>query len=254
MTNTCRTSRHGDLQLLGMGNGWMVVDKPWGMSVHNAPGHDLCSQMVKGLTTDPALGERIHWDRKFGIHPVHRLDRATSGVILLAGHRHALVDLAKQFESGTVTKRYHALVHGRLEAPETPGGWGFWDHPLSKAAGGRKNPAGHSPRMPCRTRYRIIAHSSHYTWIACEPLTGRTHQIRRHAKLAGHPVVGDGRYGSPRSVAFLKDRQNFTRLGLHAAAISFTPPGEKQPILVGTKTLPQEMTVLLEEDDPHEEG
>lgn len=243
-----------DIHIIEAGKGWVVADKPWGMSVHNTPGRDLCSQMVESLRTDPALGERIHWDRKFGIHPVHRIDRETSGVILLAGRREALVNLAKQFESGAVTKRYHALVHGRLEAPETPDGWGLWDSPLSKEAGGRENPAGSAPRKPCRTRYRVIAHSAHYTWIACEPLTGRTHQIRRHAKLAGHPVVGDSRYGSPRSIAFLKDHRDFARLGLHAAVISFTPPEKEQPVTVGTETLPPEMAVLLEEDDLHEEG
>ena len=240
-----------DIRIIEAGKGWVVADKPWGMSVHNLPGRDLCSLTIERLRADPALGDRVHWDRKFGVHPVHRIDRETSGVILLACHRDALVRLAKQFESGAVTKRYRALLHGLLQAPEAPDGWGLWNRPLSGDAGGRGNPAGRPPRKPCGTRYRVIAHSGHYTLVACELLTGRTHQIRRHAKLAGHPVVGDKRYGSRRSCDFLSKKWQFNRLGLHAATLTFSPPDKGQPITVGTDTLPGEMARLLEDDLAH---
>jgi RluA family pseudouridine synthase len=241
----------GGIDLIATGIGWLAVNKPWGMSVHNAPGRDLCSQMDRRLQRDPALGQRLRRDPDFGVHPVHRLDRETSGVILLACRRDTLGALAGQFQAGGVTKRYHAMVHGGLAPAESKEGWGLWQRPLSRNAGGRSNPAGTPPRKPCRTRYRIVARSDHYTLLACEPVTGRKHQIRRHAKLAGHPVVGDKRYGSRRSCDFLSKKRDFHRLGLHAAAITFSPPEKGQPVTVAAETLPGEMTRLLEDDLAH---
>jgi 23S rRNA-/tRNA-specific pseudouridylate synthase len=90
----------------------------------------------------------------------------------------------------------------------------------------------------------------HYSLAACRPLTGRKHQIRRHAALAGHPVVGDRRYGTTRALRFVRNR-GFTRLALHAHGLRFVPPGGDAPVLVQTADLPRELRALLDSDQGH---
>jgi 23S rRNA-/tRNA-specific pseudouridylate synthase len=119
---------------------------------------------------------------------------------------------------------------------------------LTADAAGRNDPMGKGKRMPCITRWRILDYSRHYTLIDCEPLTGRKHQIRRHAKLAGHPVVGDRRYGSARSLAYLRQHRGFNRLGLHAHALTLRLPGESRTTTFHSGGLPQAMRQLLEMD------
>ena len=239
--------------LIQTGPGWLVADKPWGMSVHNAPGRDLCSRIAQRVRDDPILAGEIRHDPGFGIHPVHRLDADTSGVILLACRRDIFRQLAAQFQAATVVKRYHALVHGLVNPPQSGMGNGLWEFALSRDAGGRKNPRGRPPFKPCRTRYRVLAHGHHYTLISCRPLTGRKHQIRRHAKLAGHPVVGDSRYGSRRSLDFLAEHAGYRRLGLHAMALTFAAPEKSDPVTVQSTGLPWEMVRLFETDHPDDQ-
>jgi hypothetical protein len=93
-----------------------------------------------------------------------------------------------------------------------------------------------------------LAHSLHYSLIECEPLTGRKHQIRRHAKLAGNPVAGDRRYGSVRSLSYLRRHLDFNRLGLHAHALTLTLPGDDYPTRFQSGGLPDPMRLLLEKD------
>jgi 23S rRNA-/tRNA-specific pseudouridylate synthase len=81
-----------------------------------------------------------------------------------------------------------------------------------------------------------------------EPLTGRTHQIRRHAKLAGHPIVGDARYGSDRAIKFLREHHGFNRLALHARSLTLRLPDEKDQTTIETPTIPDRMTALFGED------
>ena len=86
--------------------------------------------------------------------------------------------------------------------------------------------------------------------IECEPLTGRKHQIRRHAKLVGHPVVGDPRYGATRALKFLKATHNFNRLALHSSSISMMPPDRTEMITVRSLQFPVEIQKLFEDDQP----
>ena len=240
----------GEFQIpvLAMGRSWIVVDKPTGLTVHNASGRDLCSlasaQIQKGIT----LREQIDMDPDFGIHPVHRLDKETSGVILLAVNRESFRFFSNQFESRQVKKQYIAILHGRLEKLEENDLWGTWGWPLSETAGGRQNPEGSGNRKDCRTRYRVLEHSSHYTMVAIELLTGRTHQIRRHAKLAGHPVVGDARYGSTRAINYLKRNVGFDRLALHARSLTLQLPDGKVPETIETPAVPSQMWDLFQND------
>jgi RluA family pseudouridine synthase len=242
------------IPVLSLGKGWLAVDKPAGLTVHNDTGRDLCSIARDYIQKKSNLFKQIGIDTDFGIHPVHRLDKETSGVLLLASDRETFTYLSKQFESRTVKKQYIALLHGPLvpnitfKTSETDNQWETWKWALAKDAGGRKNPIGSGQKKPCATRYRVMGQSVHYTMVEVELLTGRKHQIRRHAKLAKHPVVGDSRYGSERAVKFLKTNCKFDRLGLHARSLSFQAPEQQGTQAVETSEIPTQMQTLFEND------
>ncbi|HSO18122.1 MAG TPA: RNA pseudouridine synthase [Desulfosarcina sp.] len=227
---------------LAAGRGWLVVEKPCGLSIHNAPGSDLCSVVLAALKQGwlPAAG-----DARSRVHAVHRLDRDTSGVVLLALDPQTLAWFGGQFAARTVHKRYLAMIHGRLDGSTAGATWCVWDQPLTASAAGRKDPMGRGSRLPCATRWRMLDQGRRYTLIECEPLTGRKHQIRRHAKLAGHPVVGDRRYGSSRSRDYLVRHHRFDRLGLHAHSLGIRLRGESQNTVFRSAGLPPAMAQLL---------
>jgi len=236
------------IPLLAAGRGWLALDKPSGISIHNQPGFDLCSRVTTGLRAVRALRERMAPEPDFGVHPVHRLDRETSGVIILAVRREAFRFLTAQFAARTVCKGYVAILHGHLAQPTNGLPWGCWDWPLASKSSGRQRPAGQGPKMPSHTRFRALGHSAHYTLVECEPLTGRVHQIRRHAKLAGHPVVGDLRYGSRRAVHFLKTQAGFSRLGLHAMRLTLVTPDASQGEIIHTREISPALLKLFRND------
>ena len=232
--------------LLEWGRGWVAVSKPAGISLHNDPGKDLCSVTVQYVEQNPELAGAIGYDPEFGFHPPHRLDKETSGVVILACTAAALRWISQQFEQRRVAKQYAALVHGDVSVPEGAS-WGEWRWPLSKAAGGRTTPAGKGKKVPCRTHFRDLHHSPRYTLIECRPITGRKHQIRRHARLAGHAVVGDARYGTPQSIRYLNNK-GFNRLGLHAMSITLVLPDTLLPATLTSREIPADIIHLLEED------
>jgi 23S rRNA-/tRNA-specific pseudouridylate synthase len=237
------------IAVLDWGYGWIAVDKPCHMSVHNQTGTDLCSIVAQHFADTPPTAARVGFEAEFGVHAIHRLDKLTSGVILLACRAEAFRRFARQFETRAVEKRYLAVVHGRVACPvDSHEQWGIWDWPLCQGAAGRHHPAGKLPLSNSVTRYRVLCYSRHYSLLMCEPLTGRTHQIRRHAKLAGHAVVGDARYGTPRSVTFLRNRVGFERIGLHAWSLKIQIPEQKEPKLIRAVELPSEMRQLMEND------
>ncbi len=236
------------IPVLASAKGWLAVDKPSGLTVHNDTGRDLCSIAFDYIQKKPLLFKDITLDTDYGIHPVHRLDKETSGVLLLAADRDIFRYFSKQFEARSVKKRYIAILHGPLAPPATDDAWGTWQWPLAKDAGGRKKPAGSGQKVPCKTRYRVLDQSAHYTMVEIELLTGRKHQIRRHAKLAKHPVVGDDRYGSERAIKFLKENCAFDRLGLHAQSLTIQLPEGQGPQTVETSGLPAQMRELFEND------
>ncbi len=238
------------IPVLVSAKGWLAVDKPAGLTVHNDPGRDLCTVARDNIDKKSKLFKHLCMDPDFGVHPVHRLDKETSGVVLLAVDRKTFRYFSEQFESRSVQKRYIAVLHG-LIPPATQNAdepWQIWRWPLAKDAGGRKNPAGSGQKQPCHTRYRVIDHSIHYTMAEIELLTGRKHQIRRHAKLAKHPVTGDSRYGSDRAVKFLKENLGFDRLGLHARSLTVALPDRQGTQTIETSDIPDEMRKLFEND------
>jgi RluA family pseudouridine synthase len=235
------------IPVIAVGKGWLAVDKPAGITVHNQPARDLCALVSRLIQKEPELRRQVNVDPDFGINPVHRLDKETSGVILLAADPKTFRFFSKQFESRQVKKRYVAVLHGRPKNPEGDDSWGTWRWPLAKTAGGRCHPQGSGRRLPCETRFRILDQSARYTMVEMEPLTGRKHQIRRHAKISGHPVVGDARYGSTRSVSYLRRNFDFDRIALHARALTLHLSEGKAPETVETPALPRSMQALFDD-------
>ncbi|MCP4689711.1 MAG: RNA pseudouridine synthase, partial [Desulfobacterales bacterium] len=162
-----------EIPILVGGKGWLIVEKPAGLSVHNEPGKDLRSLLSVRISESKKLRDRIGFSADVGLNPVHRLDRDTSGVILLAHDPEALRHFAAQFETGAAAKRYTAILHGQVSPPRGSDQWGVWKWPLTKGAGGRRDPRGKGPKKNCQTRYRILGASAHYSLVECELLTGR---------------------------------------------------------------------------------
>lgn len=186
-----------------------VLDKPSGISV------------LKDNTGRPSLDDL--YERMFGEPPywVHRLDKGTSGVLLVARSQEARADLQRQFERGEIEKTYLALVDG---AP--PSDKGVIDLPLEKARKGKFRPA-RSGGHPARTDYEVVWKRDGTTLLLCRPATGRTHQIRVHLAAIGCPLDSDPLYGNRRGKP---SEEPF--LTLHAWRIRFRKPGGEESIEV----------------------
>ncbi|WDP84056.1 MAG: RNA pseudouridine synthase [Desulfobacter sp.] len=222
-----------NILVAGQGPGWLCVEKPSGLSVHNQPGFDLVSR----LKSCPDLEFSM-------IQPVHRLDKETSGLLLMATDPAVLSRLSDLFARKKIQKRYKTLVHGNFDLPDQA--QGLWETPLSKQAGGRTNPGGKGKKVKAMTRYQVEAQTPHYALLDIELMTGRKHQIRRHAKLAGHPVIGDTRYGSARSIEFLKKKKQVYTMGLHAYFLEFYDHDQK--ITLEIEGITPDMARLLTEE------
>jgi tRNA pseudouridine65 synthase len=183
----------------------LVVDKPSGLAVHRGWARD--GEVV--MTLARALAGRH-------VFPVHRLDRGTSGVLVLALAAAPAGRLAKEFEAGRVRKRYLALVRGI--PPEA----GVIDHPIPRSPGGA--------RVPAVTGYRRLATFERYAWLEVIPETGRLHQIRRHLKHISHPLIGDVLYGKGEHNRLFRSRFGLHRLALHAAELSLEHPATGAPL------------------------
>jgi 23S rRNA pseudouridine1911/1915/1917 synthase len=186
----------------------MVIDKPAGLAVHPAPGHPAHTLANAVMGHLPELAEDGESLRP-GI--VHRLDKDTSGLILVAKNRVAQANLSDQFKSRTVSKYYQVLVKGRL-TPET----GIIEANIGRDPRNRQRMAVVTGGRAARTEYRVIKYIGDYSLLEIKPETGRTHQIRVHLAAIGFPVVGDATYGvtSP----------HLSRQFLHACKIRFQLP------------------------------
>ncbi|MCP3943624.1 MAG: RNA pseudouridine synthase [Desulfobacteraceae bacterium] len=162
--------------------------------------------------------------------------------IIIVDHP-TLTRLSDLFAQGKVKKQYRALVHGNFESDQARG---TWNTPLSKQSGGRTDPKGKGKKQEAVTRYRVLEQSPHYALLDIELFTGRKHQIRRHAKLACHPVVGDKRYGSVRAIDFLKEQRDFFGMGLQSYYLEFRD--NNRTIVLNQPDIPMDMGRLLNED------
>jgi 23S rRNA pseudouridine1911/1915/1917 synthase len=214
----------------------LVIDKPAGMVVHPAAGHWHGTLVNAVLHHCPDL-QGIGGVQRPGI--VHRLDKDTSGLILVAKNDRAHRDLQAQFRGREVRKRYLALVHGEVSPPS-----GEIAAAIARDVRQRKRMAVEAGGRMAVTRYEALRYFREHTLLACQPLTGRTHQIRVHLAHIGHPIVGDAVYGGGRS----RSRGNLPvpcpRQFLHAEQISFRLPGTEQEVEF-TSPLPADLQAVL---------
>lgn len=147
---------------------------------------------------------------------VHRLDKETSGLIVVAKSREAAALYMSFFEKRFVTKRYHAVLCGTPQ-PNT----GSWDQSLSDKAEGRSNPQGDGVLISARTDYSVIQNNPFFSLVEFDLHTGRTHQIRRHAVLNRHAIFGDERYGNSKYFEKMYTRYGVRRMCLQSSFIEF---------------------------------
>ncbi len=166
---------------------FIVINKPAGLTVHPAPGHTSGTLVNALINKFPDL-ERFGASLRPGI--VHRLDKDTSGLMVIARHEKASRHLISQFKSRTVRKSYLLLVKGRL-VPVT----GAIDAPIGRHPSDRRRMAVVSTGREARTNYHVKQYLDGYTLVEADIETGRTHQIRVHFAAIGYPVVGDSTYG-----------------------------------------------------------
>jgi 23S rRNA pseudouridine1911/1915/1917 synthase len=190
------------LTILYEDNDLMVVDKPAGLTVHPAPGHYTHTLVNAVLAHVPELDTEE--TNRPGI--VHRLDKDTSGLIIIAKNDIAHMKLADQFKNRTVTKTYQALVQGHLSPEE-----GIIDANIGRDPRDRKRMAVTTQGREARTEYL-----NNYTLLEVKPRTGRTHQIRVHLAAIGFPIVGDATYGAK--------SEYLSRQFLHAHKLVFRLP------------------------------
>lgn len=206
----------------------LVVDKPAGLTVHPAPGH------THGTLVNALLARYPQLDGADALRPgiVHRLDKDTSGLLLVAKHVEAHEDLAHQFRNRTVVKRYAALLAGHL-SPER----GAVEAPIGRDPRYRQRMAVVERGRPSRTQYQVVEYIGGYTLVEATLETGRTHQIRVHFTAIGHPVVGDALYG--REAAWCP------RQFLHAQTLGFRRPSDGEYIEC-TSELPADLQQALD--------
>ncbi len=208
----------------------LAVDKPAGLAVHPAPGH-LSHTLVNAiLSYFPHLAD-IGDSLRPGI--VHRLDKDTSGVMLVAKNRVAQQNLSDQFKAHLVDKTYLVLVKGRL-TPEQ----GIIEAPMGRDPRNRKRMAVVTEGREARTEYHVVKYIGDYTLLEVRPKTGRTHQIRVHLSAIGFPVVGDKVYGvkSP----------YLSRQFIHASHLGFKQPSTGEYVEF-TSELPQDLAQALKD-------
>ena len=202
----------------------LVIDKPAGLSVHRGPKggaslEDYFDALRFGLPRDPALA--------------HRLDKDTSGCLVLGRHRKALALLGKLFKNGAIGKTYWAVVEGGPAEDE-----GRIDIALGRLDEDRgwwmkPDPDG----KPSSTTWKVMGRGDGHTWLALEPLTGRTHQLRVHCAEMGFPILGDPIYGSA-------PRQGGTPLHLHSREI-VVPISKNKPAVLTVAPVPAHMREML---------
>jgi 23S rRNA pseudouridine1911/1915/1917 synthase len=206
----------------------LVIDKPAGLTVHPAPGHSEHTLVNAILAHCPLLS--INGSIRPGI--VHRLDKDTSGLMMIAKNDAAQRDLSNQIKSRSVLKQYMVLVHGHL-SPEK----GVIDAPIGRDPNARKRMAVVDSGREARTRYSVLKYLNGYTLLEVTLETGRTHQIRVHMSATGFPVVGDAVYGKKSDVA--------ARQFVHASRLGFNLPSDGKRVEF-TAPLPVDLEEAVE--------
>ncbi|WP_330995217.1 RluA family pseudouridine synthase [Staphylococcus pseudintermedius] len=186
-----------------------IVYKPKGMVVHPSPGH-YTGTLVNGLMYQIKNLSGINGEIRPGI--VHRIDKDTSGLLMVAKNDVAHRSLVKQLMAKTVKRKYIALVHGHI-----PHEFGTIDAPIGRNKNDRQSMAVVDDGKEAVTHFNVIETFKNYTLVECELETGRTHQIRVHMKYIGYPLVGDPKYGPKKTL-------EIGGQALHAGLIGFEHP------------------------------
>ncbi len=202
-----------------------VINKPCGLVVHPAPGnyeHTLVNALLQ------------HFKKLSDVNPqrpgiVHRLDKDTSGLLVIAKNNSSHLALSEQFSEHSIKRKYIAIVKGRVEFNE-----GVVEMPIGRHPKKRKDMAvgfGQNSKY-AKTCYRTLKRGDQFSLLELEPFTGRTHQLRVHLAYLGHPILGDVKYGR---------NNEFSRLALHARYIGFIHPATKKFMEFSSDT-PEEFT------------
>lgn len=210
---------------------WLIViNKPAGLVVHPAPGHQSDTLVNAILARWPEL-RGLKDQTRLGI--VHRLDKDTSGLIVVARDERTRVELQRQFKERQVCKVYLALVRGEVRPRE-----GRIEAPIGRSPQNRKKMAVVAGGREAITEYKVLEYLQGYTYLEVRPITGRTHQIRVHFSHSGHPIAGDRVYGRGPSIPGLN------RPFLHAYSLTFRHPvtGEEVNFIA---PLPSELEEVL---------
>lgn len=216
----------GELDIVYEDEDIIVLNKGAGVSVHPGPGH-----------YDDTLGNfLVHYYEQSGqqadFHPVHRLDRGTSGLLVAAKHPHAQERLKLQLHTPQFQRIYLAVCEGTPEPSE-----GAVDAPLGPVEGSLMAQQVRLDGKPARTHYRVLKTSGERALLRLELETGRTHQIRVHMAYIGHPLVGDFLYGT-------EDHSLIDRTALHSHILRFCHPVDGQE-LEFVQPLPPDMERLM---------
>jgi 23S rRNA pseudouridine1911/1915/1917 synthase len=209
----------------------LVINKQSGMVVHPAPGN-LKHTLVNALLGRLMPLSDINKNRP-GI--VHRLDKETSGLLIIAKNNASHLNLAKQFAQHTIQKKYIAIVCGRVQFDED-----LIDAPIGRDPLRRKNMAISflANTKYAKTYYRTLKRTDKFSLLELRPFTGRTHQLRVHLAHLGHPILGDVKYGK---------NKNFPRLALHAKEIGFVHPSAGKQMHF-TSQIPQEFQDFIKKN------
>jgi tRNA pseudouridine65 synthase len=202
----------------------LVLDKPSGLLVHRGWGRDreTLVDWVRSLIPEA------------GVHPVQRLDRGTSGVIVFALDAAAARQLSEATAAGGLRKEYRALVRG------TPPERVTVDHPIPRRPGGPRVDA----TTEIETLYTAPAEPRHLSWVTARLSHGRLHQVRRHLKHLSHPIIGDANYGKGPLNRAIAERYGLRRLALHAARVWLVHPATGEELRF-TAPLPDDLRVPL---------
>jgi 23S rRNA pseudouridine1911/1915/1917 synthase len=237
-----------EIEVLYADDEMIVVNKPAGMTVHPAPGHPDATLVDALLGRFPELAAMAEPDGVLRPGIVHRLDKETSGVMVVARTPYARMELARQFKDRSVRKTYLAIVRGIVTRDQVTIARAIGRHPTERK---RMSVASHTPREA--TSHAIVLHRFESaaqgglgaTLVRVRPETGRTHQIRVHLASIGHPCVGDAIYGGGHGNLERDSAETgFRRQALHALALSISHPrtGERMEFVA---PLPQDFAGFL---------
>jgi tRNA pseudouridine65 synthase len=197
-------NKNEKIELVENNDLFVVADKPEGLSVHNSNESSDKTDLLL------LLKEQL----KIPLFPVHRIDKETSGLIILAKKPEYVKNIIFKNE---FSKKYVTILRGQITQSE-----GQWNFAISDKAEGRNNPQGLSAdRKASCTNYKVIAQNKYFSMLECEILTGRQHQIRKHAAIAQHAVLGDSRYGDKKYNEKIASIYGETRMFLHAMHLGF---------------------------------